>query len=175
MSELKRLKTIHPRNYQYLSSPLGKLRLVSDGEHIVSIEFDGRYYLEPFDVKASDAALTSCAAQLEEFFIGKRTVFDLPLAPRGTPFQHYVWAELKKIPFGALRSYRDIAQAIKKPSAARAVGAANGRNPIPIVVPCHRVIGSDGSLTGFAGGLEAKKILLRLEGSLPMTQTKFKH
>ena len=92
--------------------------------------------------------------------------FDLPLAPGGTEFQNAVWAQLARIPFGELRSYGDIAREMGRPKAMRAVGAANGRNPIPIVVPCHRVIGSDGSLTGFAGGLDAKKTLLNLEGAL---------
>ena len=90
--------------------------------------------------------------------------FSLPLAPRGTPFQQSVWQALADIPFGELRSYRDIARTIGRPAAVRAVGAANGRNPLPIVVPCHRVIGSNGKLTGFAGGLEAKRRLLVLEG-----------
>jgi methylated-DNA-[protein]-cysteine S-methyltransferase len=103
---------------------------------------------------------------LKEYFDGTRRHFDLPLGPRGTEFQLRVWEALTQIPYGQTRSYRDIALAIGKPTAVRAVGAANGRNPLPIVVPCHRVIGSDGSLTGFAGGLEAKTRLLQLEGSL---------
>ena len=108
--------------------------------------------------------LTECARQLDAFFSGNRRDFDLPLAPGGTAFQQQVWRALADIPYGELRSYRDIARVIGRPKAMRAVGAANGRNPIPIVVPCHRVIGSNGSLTGFAGGLEAKRVLLALEG-----------
>jgi methylated-DNA-[protein]-cysteine S-methyltransferase len=110
--------------------------------------------------------LTRAASQLREYFAGRRQRFDLPLAAQGTPFQQAVWQALAAIPWGALRSYADIARAIDKPSAVRAVGAANGRNPLPIVVPCHRVIGSNGALTGFAGGLETKRQLLELEGSL---------
>ena len=106
------------------------------------------------------------ASQLQEYFAGRRKTFDLPLAPRGTDFQCSVWRALSAIPWGAVCSYADIARAIDKPTAVRAVGAANGRNPLPIVVPCHRVIGSDGSLTGFAGGLDMKRKLLALEGSL---------
>ena len=100
-----------------------------------------------------------------EYFAGRRRQFDLPLAPVGTPFQRAVWNALAAIPWGALRSYADIARAIERPTAVRAVGAANGRNPLPIVVPCHRVIGSNGTLTGFAGGLDIKRQLLELEGS----------
>ena len=161
-------------NYQYLQSPLGTLRLVSNGTALLRIEFPGQHQNSPADTKTSDPAIAACTAQLNEFFRGERKTFDLPLAPKGTIFQQTVWTELGKIPYGELRSYRDIAEAIDKPTATRAVGAANGRNPLPIVVPCHRVIGSDGSLTGFAGGLDAKKILLKLEGSLPMTQAELR-
>ncbi len=108
--------------------------------------------------------------QLDEYFAGRREEFDLVLAPRGTPFELSVWEELRRIPFGQTRSYADVARALGKPAATRAVGRANGANPIPIVVPCHRVIGSNGSLTGFGGGLEAKARLLELEGrSLPFS------
>lgn len=102
--------------------------------------------------------------QLEDYFSGRRQDFDLRLAPRGTDFELAVWEELRRIPFGETRSYAEIARAIGRPGAYRAVGRANGANPIPIVVPCHRVIGSDGSLTGFGGGLEAKARLLEIEG-----------
>jgi methylated-DNA-[protein]-cysteine S-methyltransferase len=103
---------------------------------------------------------------LLEYFAGQRRQFELPLAAAGTAFQRQVWDALAAIPWGELRSYADIARAIDRPTAVRAVGAANGRNPLPIVVPCHRVIGSNGSLTGFAGGLGIKRQLLKLEGSL---------
>jgi methylated-DNA-[protein]-cysteine S-methyltransferase len=155
-------------NYQFMDTPLGTLRLVSDGTYLVSIEFEGRHGHSAGDQEIRDPVLSSCASQLEEYFAGERDTFDLPLAAGGTEFQRAVWTALADIPYGELRSYRDIATAIDKPAAVRAVGAANGRNPLPIVVPCHRVIGSDGSLTGFAGGLEAKTRLLQLEGALPL-------
>ena len=157
-------------NYQFLDTPIGRLRLVSDGTHLVAIEFAGRHADHHNDQERLDPVLQSCSKQLTEYFAGKREHFDLPLAATGTDFQRSVWAALSAIPYGELRSYRDIAQAIDKPTAVRAVGAANGRNPLPIVVPCHRVIGSDGSLTGFAGGLEMKTRLLQLEGALPQSR-----
>ena len=153
-------------NYQYLESPVGRLRLVSDGNHITAIEWENLQTGVPTGQEQSDPALNTCISQLEEYFSGERRHFELPLAPQGTEFQRSVWQALAQIPYGELRSYRDIAESLHNPKAVRAVGAANGRNPLPIVVPCHRVVGSDGSLTGFAGGLEAKKVLLRLEGSM---------
>ncbi len=148
-----------------IASPIGDLLLESSGGKLVSIEF----HADRRDTAAggSDPVLEAAEAQLAEYFAGKRQIFDLPLAPAGTAFQKVVWQALAEIPFGEVCSYRDIAERIGKPSAVRAVGAANGRNPLPIVVPCHRVIGSDGSLTGFGGGLETKRQLLALEGSLP--------
>ena len=151
-------------NYQFLDTPIGTLRLVSDGEHMTAIEFEGRHGEADTDHNVEDPVLRACARQLQEYFAGKRTQFDLPLAPRGTEFQRAVWRALEEIPYGKLKSYGEIAVEIGKSSAARAVGAANGRNPLPIVVPCHRVIGRDGSLTGFAGGLAIKRWLLALEG-----------
>ncbi len=109
------------------------------------------------------AAFADVVAQLREFFDGDRTTFDLPLAPSGTEFQRRVWLALREIPYGQTRTYAEIAEAIGSPTAVRAVGAANGRNPLSIVVPCHRVIGADGSLTGFGGGLAAKRWLLAHE------------
>lgn len=152
-------------NYQMIESPIGRLRLVSNSRQLVAIEFDGQYVL---DAKRdeTDAVLTETARQLQQYFTGERQRFDLPLAPQGTDFQRSVWQALGTIPYGEVRSYGDIARAIGRASAVRAVGAANGRNPVPIVVPCHRVIGSDGSLTGFVGGLDAKKTLLQREGAL---------
>ena len=155
-------------NYRLLNTPIGTLRLVSDGTHLQRIEFEGHYEETEPASETGDAVLSACATQLREYFAGKRDRFDLPLAAQGTEFQRQVWSALAAIPYGQLRSYRDIAEAIDKPRAVRAVGAANGRNPLPIVVPCHRVIGSDGSLTGFAGGLEAKTRLLELEDALPV-------
>ncbi len=153
-------------NYQFLDTPIGKLRLVSNGAALVRIEFEGRYGDVEEDSPVSDPVLEASASQLRDYFAGTRERFELPLEPSGTDFQRAVWAALSAIPHGELRSYRDIALAIDKPAAVRAVGAANGRNPLPVVVPCHRVIGSDGSLTGFAGGLDIKRRLLELEGSL---------
>jgi len=154
-------------NYQYLETPIGTLRLVSNGRAMVRIEFEDRYSEDGSAGNQNDPVLNECARQLREYFAGQRQQFELPLAAAGTDFQQRVWAALAAIPHGQLRSYRDIATAIHKPAAVRAVGAANGRNPLPIVVPCHRVIGSDGSLTGFAGGLAIKQQLLELEGALP--------
>ena len=107
----------------------------------------------------------AAAAQLRDYFSGRRRSFDLPLDPQGTEFQRRVWKALSEIPYGETRSYRDIAAAVGLPRAVRAVGAANGRNPLPVVVPCHRVIGVDGKLVGYAGGLRLKKLLLELEAS----------
>ena len=153
-------------NYQLLDTPIGRLRLLSTGTHLAAIEFSNQHSDTAGDTCRSDEVLERSASQLQEYFAGRRKTFDLPLAPRGTDFQCCVWRALSDIPWGTVCSYADIARAIDRPKAVRAVGAANGRNPLPIVVPCHRVIGSDGSLTGFAGGLEMKRKLLELEGSL---------
>jgi methylated-DNA-[protein]-cysteine S-methyltransferase len=154
-------------NYQYLDTPIGTLRLVSDGRYLVRVEFQDRHRVQTGDVHGEDPVLQSCAMQLREYFAGERSRFDLPLNGAGTDFQQSVWSALSRIPFGEVRSYGDIAREIGRPRAVRAVGAANGSNPLPIIVPCHRVIGSNGSLTGFAGGLDIKKKLLALEGALP--------
>lgn len=154
-------------NYQYLDSPIGRLRLVSDGSDLHAIEFEGQHRQTASDREVSDPVLRDCARQLQEYFAGQRRRFELPLSSGGTDFQRAVWHQLERIPYGDLHTYAQIAAAIGRPKAVRAVGAANGRNPLPIVVPCHRVIGSDGSLTGFAGGLAAKRCLLELEGALP--------
>jgi methylated-DNA-[protein]-cysteine S-methyltransferase len=158
-------------------SPCGPLLCVVDETGaVVRIDFlAGREPRDPRDIVAAieqrgievveDAGRTAeVRRQLAEYFAGERREFALRLAPEGTPFERSVWDELLAIPFGATRSYGEIAQAIGRPGAARAVGRANGANPIPIVVPCHRVIGADGSLTGFGGGLAAKSHLLALEG-----------
>ena len=146
-----------------IDSPLGPLQLASDGRHLTAINFPGKH--AAVEDSSPDRVLHAAHTQLDEYFSGHRRHFDLPLAARGTPFQESVWQALAAIPWGEVRSYRDIACAIGKPKAVRAVGAANGRNPLPIVVPCHRVIGADGSLTGFGGGLPLKVQLLTLEGS----------
>jgi methylated-DNA-[protein]-cysteine S-methyltransferase len=148
--------------YLEIASPLGRLRLVADGTNLCRIEFEDRHGTDgqPGDLPV----LAESAHQLGQYFEGRRRAFDLPLAPRGTEFQQRVWQALLEIPYGEVCSYRDIAERLGNARAVRAVGTANGRNPLPIIVPCHRVIGSDGSLTGYAGGLEAKRRLLALEG-----------
>jgi len=156
-----------PRNYRLLDTPIGELRLVSTGKALVAMEFPGHHSAAGTDRPQPDPVLELAARQLGEYFAGQRRKFDLPLAPAGTPFQLTVWSALAAIPWGTVCSYADIARTIDRPRAVRAVGAANGRNPLPIVVPCHRVIGSNGALTGFAGGLDIKRRLLELEGQLP--------
>jgi methylated-DNA-[protein]-cysteine S-methyltransferase len=153
--------------------------LASEGDELMIAERDGLVVAIHFgcdrerfarvvadDVEWTDGTTSPAKRQLREYFAGHRKVFDLPLAPRGTPFQQEVWRALRKIPFGRTSSYSAIAERIGRPKAVRAVGAANGKNPIVIVVPCHRVIGRDGSLTGYAGGVERKQRLLALEGVL---------
>jgi methylated-DNA-[protein]-cysteine S-methyltransferase len=153
-----------------MASPVGTLTLVASGRGLAAIlwEDDDPARVPLGDVHATpdDAVLVETARQLDDYFARRRTRFDLPLAPIGTDFQKAVWDALCAIPYGETRSYADVARAIGRPTATRAVGAATGRNPISIVVPCHRVIGSSGALTGFAGGLTAKRRLLALEGAL---------
>jgi methylated-DNA-[protein]-cysteine S-methyltransferase len=144
-------------------SPVGPLTLISNGEALTHLEFENpRYPFAPAPL-GDDALLKETRKQLKAYFAGKLTAFDLPLAAEGTPFQKKVWAELEKIPYGVTRSYGQLATAIGNPQASRAVGLANGRNPISIIVPCHRVIGANGSLTGYGGGMGRKQILLDLE------------
>jgi methylated-DNA-[protein]-cysteine S-methyltransferase len=149
-------------NYRFLATPIGHLRLVSNGRALVRIEFQNRHGDDGRE--RGDPVLEQAARELQEYFAGERQTFRVPLEAEGSAFQQAVWSALKKIPYGALRSYRDIAEQLGNRRAVRAVGAANGRNPIPIIVPCHRVVGSDGKLTGFAGGLPTKRALLDLEG-----------
>lgn len=146
----------------YLDTPTGMLEIQASDQGVQSIVFrDGK----PGSVNGNSVT-EICKHQLEEYFKGRRVTFDLPLAPRGTDFQQKIWAALRQIPFGETASYLEIAQAVNNPKAVRAVGAANGRNPISIIVPCHRVIGSDGSLTGYAYGLARKEWLLKHEGAI---------
>jgi methylated-DNA-[protein]-cysteine S-methyltransferase len=148
-------------------SPVGPLTLVSRADAVSQIRFESQKYGKaPVATQKSSKALDAARRQLDAYFAGKLQEFDLPLAPEGTDFQLRVWKALEAIPFGETRSYGAIAAEIGARKAVRAVGAANGRNPIPIVVPCHRVIGANGSLTGFGGGMERKEQLLRLEGAL---------
>lgn len=156
--------------YQYMDSPVDPLLLAAsdDGLHLIEFHSPRHPMARLPDWREGDhAALRAARSQLEEYFAGGRREFDLPLAPRGTAFQREVWRTLATIPYGETISYAQLAQRVGKPTAMRAVGAANGRNPLPIVLPCHRVIGADGSLTGFGGGLPTKQFLLQLEGALP--------
>jgi methylated-DNA-[protein]-cysteine S-methyltransferase len=146
---------------RWIDSPIGGLRIHASAGLVTAIAFDASV---PRGTRRADPLLDRAERQLGEYFAGERTEFDLPLAHDGTEFQRKVWSELQRIPYGETASYGDIARRLGyEPGISRAVGAANGANPIPIVVPCHRVIGSDGSLTGYAGGLERKKTLLDLE------------
>ena len=147
--------------YAYAGSPIGDLLLVGVDEGLLQIHFSGA---EPPDDAVNDGArFARVMRQLDEYFAGKRKTFDVTLAMRGTAFQLDVWRALQRIPYGETRTYSGIANQIGRPSATRAVGAANGANPIPIIVPCHRVIGTSGSLTGFGGGIDVKRRLLQLE------------
>jgi methylated-DNA-[protein]-cysteine S-methyltransferase len=148
-------------------SPVGPLTLMSNGKALTRCEFENPRY--PFEAapRGEDAVIAKARKQLDAYFAGKLRAFDLPLAPQGTAFQQKVWAALLKIPYGATRSYGQQATAIGSPKAMRAVGLANGRNPIAIIIPCHRVIGANGSLTGYGGGMARKQLLLDLEQGAP--------
>ena len=153
-----------------IDCPVGPLLLAADKAGLRLIEFASpRHPVALGDdwVDGDSAVLDAARVQLGEYFAGTRRTFDLPLAPRGTAFQRSVWSALGGIPYGATASYQALATRLGAPTATRAVGAANGRNPLPIVLPCHRVIGANGALTGFGGGLPTKAFLLRLEGALP--------
>ncbi len=153
--------------FKPMKSPVGLLKLVADDRGLVAILWENdnpkRVRLGPEIEDPQDPTLLLTEWQLNEYFAGERKTYQIPLAPRGTPFQTKVWRALLTIPHGETRSYGAVAQQIGSPTAVRAVGAANGRNPISIVTPCHRVIGSTGALTGFAGGLATKRFLLDLE------------
>jgi methylated-DNA-[protein]-cysteine S-methyltransferase len=151
------LNAVH---YAIMDSPLGSLTIGSSERGLVSVQFGLNM---PADGLIDDAANREVVEQLQKYFERKRTHFDLPLDLQGTPFQLAVWNELLKIPYGSTCSYIDIARSLGRPGAARAVGMANHENPIAVVIPCHRVVGSDGSLTGYAGGLHLKQQLLGIE------------
>lgn len=153
-------------NVWYINSMLGTLRLEEENEALCGVHFcpDGVPDLEPLPRKVCETPLLQEAEeQLNEYFAGVRRTFDLPLAPKGTPFQKAVWAEMNKIPYGEVRTYGQLAAAIGRHRASRAVGGACHCNPIAIIQPCHRVVGANGSLTGYAYGLEVKEYLLELE------------
>ncbi|MBU0705119.1 MAG: methylated-DNA--[protein]-cysteine S-methyltransferase [Chloroflexi bacterium] len=159
-----------------MDSPIGPIWIAATGTGICTVGLgpaqpDAFFrwltrHVNPDAPREDPKALTPALTQLREYFSRIRREFDLPLDVRGTPFQQAVWAQVASIPYGTTTTYGEIAQRIGQPGAARAVGAANGANPLPILIPCHRVIGSGGSLTGYGGGLEVKVALLRLEGIL---------
>jgi len=147
--------------YVVYDSIFGNIVIESDGSAITSIKTESS--IKPVGSLQADELTDKAAAQLDEYFAGKRSTFDVPLNPSGTDFQHRVWNALRDIPYGEIRSYKQIACAIDNPKACRAVGLANNKNPIWIMIPCHRVIGSNGSLIGYGGGLPMKEKLLKLE------------
>ena len=153
--------------YKTMPSPVGLLTLVANDHGLAAVLWENddpkRVRLSPMDEDSKHPVLLEAERQLQDYFAGKRKTFSLKLDFTGTEFQKKVWAALLTIPFGETRSYAQIAEQIGNPNAVRAVGAANGKNPISIIAPCHRVIGSNGKLTGFAGGMEAKAFLLKLE------------
>ncbi|WP_458758166.1 methylated-DNA--[protein]-cysteine S-methyltransferase [Afipia sp. TerB] len=152
-------------SYAYLDTPVGRVLVAGDATQLRLIAFQqGSRIHHPQQTWRHDPApFAEVFRQLDDYFAGRRTRFSLPLQLGGTPFQNAVWTSLQRIPYGTTITYRDLAAQVGKPAAIRAAGAANGANPLPIVVPCHRVIGSNGSLTGFGGGIEAKRFLLALE------------
>lgn len=151
--------------YALIPSPLGELLLTANDAGITGLYFEDHRYPpnRTSDWVESSAFLQAATEQIEEYFQGQRQQFQLTLAPQGTPFQETVWLALRQIPFGETVSYQEVANSLKKPSGARAVGTAIGRNPLSIIVPCHRVVASTGALSGFAGGLPRKQFLLDLE------------
>jgi methylated-DNA-[protein]-cysteine S-methyltransferase len=154
--------------FSLLDSPIGELLLLADGtglRGLVMERREGGHAVDPA-WRRDDAALAPVREQLAAYFAGERREFDLELAPQGTAFQQRVWAALREIPYGETTSYGELADRLGRPGAARAVGLANGRNPIAVIVPCHRVIGADGTLTGFGGGLERKRALLAHEAEV---------
>jgi methylated-DNA-[protein]-cysteine S-methyltransferase len=151
--------------YDYVDSPIGSLLLAGDGEFLIELGFPGGKAARRHqpDWTRNSEPFDECKRQLREYFAGELREFSIPLAPEGTEFQLQVWNALRSIPYGETVSYGELAEQIGRPAASRAVGAANGRNPIPVIIPCHRVIGSSGQLVGFGGGIATKKHLLALE------------
>ena len=151
--------------YTYYQSPIGKLRLRANDEGLLAVDHTCQQeHHDPHWVHDKHQSILQRAiTELNEYFEKSRITFTIPLEPQGTPFQQQVWQQLQTIPYGQTYSYSDIASAINQPRAVRAVGAANGRNPLSIFIPCHRVIGKNGKLTGYAGGMQTKKFLLDFE------------
>lgn len=154
------------RSMMTMPSPIGPIWLFGEADQLVGL-YMREPAVEPAAVEQRTEVLLRTAVQLEEYFAGTRRVFDVPVSPRGTEFQEQVWRALLEIPHGETRSYGELARSLGRPSASRAVGAANGRNPISIIVPCHRVIGANGDLTGYGGGMPAKRWLLEHEHAYP--------
>lgn len=156
--------------YVHFETALGTVLATSRAGAIASLNFIDARYVKPVDAgwveDRDDALLAQCARELTEYFGGRRRRFDIALAPEGTPFQQRVWAEIARVPWGETVSYGELARRAGAAGRARAAGAATGRNPIGVAIPCHRIVGADGNLTGYAGGLERKRALLELEGVL---------
>ena len=154
--------------YTLLDTPFGALCIAGTGQGLTHVEFqDGERPLRPQPEWQEDqGVLDEARRQLRAYFEGRRQRFTLPVAPEGTPFQQRVWRELQEIPWGTTTTYREIAERLGQPGAVRAVGYANGRNPVAVVIPCHRVVGANGRLTGYAGGIATKRRLLQHEGAL---------
>ena len=157
-----------PLQYTYTDSPVGQLLLAGEGEILHYLSFPtGKMAIKPApNWSFCRPAFKLARRQIEAYFAGQLRQFDVAVAPHGTGFQMQVLTALQAIPFGQVCSYKEIAQAIGRPQSMRAVGAANGRNPLPLIIPCHRVVGADGRLTGFGGGIHTKAFLLRLEGAI---------
>ena len=153
--------------YTYIDSPVGRISIQGDGHFVTGLFMSRHKGWKGLDAswQQSDESFTTVREQLAEYFAGERQQFDVPLKLAGTPFQQRVWQELARIPFGMTITYSQLAERIGKPSATRAVGNANGRNPVSIIVPCHRVIGADGTLTGYGGGIDNKEWLIAWERS----------
>ncbi len=164
---------MNPIHYCHVDTPVGRLTVAATDAGLHAIEFPENRHPQRRAgwVEADHPLLRQARGELDEYFAGTRRTFDLPLSPQGTPFQRQVWLALASIPYGRTESYAQLAARVERPAAMRAVGGANGRNPLPIVLPCHRVIGADGSLTGFGGGLPTKRFLLQLEGAIPPAET----
>ena len=158
--------------YSWIESPIGRLLVTGDGQALTRLYMRSKKYScrPQSGWRRDDAVFRQAREQLDAYFAGERFSFDLPLAPAGSAFQKTVWDALRDIPYGRTESYGELARRIGFPNGARAVGMANGQNPISIIVPCHRVIGADGSLTGYGGGLERKRWLLAHEGAWPKPQ-----
>jgi methylated-DNA-[protein]-cysteine S-methyltransferase len=158
------------KRYDYYDSPCGRMLLVADGEALCGAYFVGQKHMRETDADwvrdPGSPVIARTKRQLDEYFQGKRKSFDMPLAAAGTPFQRAVWKAIAGVGFGQTISYAELARRAGRPGGARAAGAATGRNPIGIIVPCHRIVGADGSLTGYAGGMDKKRALLALEGGL---------